>query len=153
MRTSQTLCAAAAAAATLLLLVAVTEAAAPQEALYAKYENLDVDRMLRNQRFVAATIKCLMDEGPCTPEARDLKKVLPDALKSDCSKCSAKQKENVRKVFEFMMKERNADWQRLSRKYDPDGEHKKRLEAKLKEAQQQQQQQKKTTAEAPAPAA
>ncbi|XP_047116804.1 ejaculatory bulb-specific protein 3-like [Schistocerca piceifrons] len=137
MRTA-TLCTVAAAA--LLLLLALAEAAGPQEALYAKYENLDVDRMLRNQRLVAATIKCLMDEAPCTPEARDLKKVLPDALKSDCSKCSAKQKENVRKVFEFMMKERSADWQRLSRKYDPDGEHKKRLEAKLKEAQQQQQQ-------------
>ncbi|XP_049814613.1 ejaculatory bulb-specific protein 3-like [Schistocerca nitens] len=125
----------------LLIVTAALATAAAADDRYAKYDHVDVERMLRNQRFVNAAIKCLLEEGPCTPEIRDLKKMLPDALKSDCSKCSAKQKENVRKVVDFMMKQRAADWARLSRKYDPEGLHQKRIEAKLKEQQLQQQRQ------------
>lgn len=38
-----------------------------------KYDNIDVDKILTNERVLSNYIKCLMDEGPCTPEGRELK--------------------------------------------------------------------------------
>lgn len=38
-----------------------------------KYDNVDVDKILSNDRVLTNYIKCLMDEGSCTPEGRELK--------------------------------------------------------------------------------
>lgn len=54
--------------------------------------------------------------------------VLPDALKTDCSKCTSVQKNRSEKVIRFLMKNRASDFDRLSAKFDPTGEFKKNLE-------------------------
>lgn len=41
-----------------------------------KYDNVDVETVLKNDRVLGNYIKCLMDEGPCTAEGRDLKSEL-----------------------------------------------------------------------------
>lgn len=38
-----------------------------------KYDNVDVDRILLNNRVLTNYIRCLMDEGPCTAEGRELR--------------------------------------------------------------------------------
>lgn len=38
-----------------------------------KYDNVDVDKILKNSRVLTNYIKCMMEEGPCTPEGRELK--------------------------------------------------------------------------------
>lgn len=38
-----------------------------------KYDNVDVDKILSNARVLTNYIKCIMEEGPCTPEGRELK--------------------------------------------------------------------------------
>lgn len=38
-----------------------------------KYDNVDVDKILTNSRVLTNYIKCMMEEGPCTPEGRELK--------------------------------------------------------------------------------
>lgn len=38
-----------------------------------KYDNVDVDKILTNTRVLTNYIKCMMEEGPCTPEGRELK--------------------------------------------------------------------------------
>ncbi|CAH0550185.1 unnamed protein product [Brassicogethes aeneus] len=96
-----------------------------------KYDNVDVDKILKNDRVLNNYIKCMMDEGPCTSEGRELKKTLPDALNSGCTKCSPKQKEATEKVVKHLMNKKSRDWERLSKKYDPQGNFKKRYEAEL----------------------
>jgi len=54
--------------------------------------------------------------------------VLPDALKTDCSKCTGVQKDRSEKVIKFLIKNRAADFDHLTAKYDPSGEYKKKLE-------------------------
>lgn len=54
--------------------------------------------------------------------------VLPDALKTDCSKCSEVQKDRSEKVIRFLMKNRTADFERLSAKFDPTGIYKAKIE-------------------------
>lgn len=41
-----------------------------------KYDNIDIDKILSNERVLSNYIKCLMDEGPCTPDGRELKSKL-----------------------------------------------------------------------------
>lgn len=50
--------------------VAVTWA---QNRYTTKYDNVNVDTILENDRVLNNYIKCLMEEGPCTPEGRELK--------------------------------------------------------------------------------
>ncbi|OXU19343.1 hypothetical protein TSAR_003272 [Trichomalopsis sarcophagae] len=94
-----------------------------------RYDGVDVDRILQNGRVLGNYIKCMLDEGSCTAEGRELKKTLPDALATGCQKCNQKQKETAEKVINHLMNKRPADWDRLIKKYDPKGEFKKRFEA------------------------
>uniref|UniRef100_M3V872 Chemosensory protein 5 n=1 Tax=Ips typographus TaxID=55986 RepID=M3V872_IPSTY len=104
---------------------------AAQSPYTSKYDNVDVDKILKNERVLTNYIKCLMEEGPCTPEGRELRKTLPDALASGCSKCNEKQKDTTEKVIRHLMDKRTKDWDRLSKKYDPQGVYKQRFEKEL----------------------
>lgn len=73
-----------------------------EETYDVKYDNVDVDEILKSERLLTNYIKCLMDEGPCTEDGRDLKEILPDAIHTDCSKCTEKQKEGSAKIMHFM---------------------------------------------------
>nr|AJP61953.1 chemosensory protein [Phenacoccus solenopsis] len=97
-----------------------------------KYDGIDVDKILQNNRILNNYIKCMLDEVTCTAEGRELKKVLPDALATGCTKCNDKQKETAQKVITHLMDKRPNDWERLVKKYDPKGEFKKRFEAQGK---------------------
>lgn len=59
------------------LLVAVCFAlVAAQKTYTSKFDNVDVDSVLSNNRILTNYIKCLMDKGACTPEGRELKSKL-----------------------------------------------------------------------------
>jgi hypothetical protein len=58
---------------------------------------------------------------------------IADALQTECSKCSDKQKEGTEKVIKFMYKNKPDDWKNLQEKYDPDNTYFKKYEYKLKE--------------------
>lgn len=67
-----------------------------------KYDNIDIDELLKSERLLTNYIKCLMEEGSCTEDGRELKETLPDAINTDCSKCSEKQKVGSEKVMHYM---------------------------------------------------
>ncbi|XP_017779656.1 PREDICTED: ejaculatory bulb-specific protein 3-like [Nicrophorus vespilloides] len=97
-----------------------------------KHDNIDVNEFLSNKRLVKNAIKCLLDRGNCTPEINDLKKVIDDALKTDCSKCSEKQKANAKVVLRHLFENEPEAFKELEAKYDKDGiyRNKYREEAK-----------------------
>lgn len=109
-------------------LIAVAFAA---EGYTTKFDDIDIDRILQNNRVLTNYIKCLLDEGPCTNEGRELKKTLPDALATGCSKCNEKQKATAEKVINHLRANRVRDWERLMNKYDPQGQYKNRFEHAL----------------------
>lgn len=51
---------------------------------------------------------------------------LPDAIQSECSKCSEKQKAGSEKVTHFLIDNKPDEWQKLADKYDKDDEYKKK---------------------------
>lgn len=46
---------------------------------------------------------------------------LPDALKTNCSKCTQKQKDGGRKVIKFLVKNKPDVWEKILKKFDPEG--------------------------------
>lgn len=54
-----------------------------------KFDNVDVDSILNNDRILNNYIKCLLEKGPCTQEGRELKSKLkcsPLLSKSHCAR-------------------------------------------------------------------
>lgn len=47
--------------------------AAPQK-YSEKFDNVDIDSILNNDRLLNTYFKCLMDMGKCTPEGEELKR-------------------------------------------------------------------------------
>lgn len=112
-----------------VVVLSVVALAFAQNKYTSKYDNVNIDMILANDRVLNNYIKCLMEEGPCTPEGRELKKTLPDALSRGCDKCNDKQRQTAEKVIKHLMSKRTKDWDRLTKKYDPQGEYKKRYDA------------------------
>lgn len=57
----------------LLLLVSVIVLTNATEKYPVKYDNIDVDTILQNNRVLTNYIRCMLDEGPCTAEGRELR--------------------------------------------------------------------------------
>nr|ALV87595.1 chemosensory protein 2 [Drosicha corpulenta] len=114
-----------------ICLVSMVAIAAAEDKYTSRFDNFDVDKVLNNERILTNYIKCLMEEGSCTNEGRELKKTLPDALSSECSKCNDKQKQVSQKVIRFLQDKRPHDWERLTKKYDATGVYRKKLQAKF----------------------
>lgn len=38
-----------------------------------RYDNFDVQPLLENDRILLSYTKCFLDQGPCTPDAKDFK--------------------------------------------------------------------------------
>lgn len=104
----------------LSLVVAIAYCANP----YDKYKNVDVDQILRNNRLLDNYLKCLLDLGRCTSDGNELKKLLPKAIADGCGECNEKQKQTSDKVIRHLMKNRPKEWDKLIKKYDPQGLHK-----------------------------
>jgi hypothetical protein len=54
---------------------------------------------------------------------------LPDALETDCSKCSDKQKSASTKVIHFLIDNKKEEWEKLEAKYDPTGAYRIKYQA------------------------
>ncbi|XP_031367121.1 ejaculatory bulb-specific protein 3-like [Apis dorsata] len=99
-----------------------------------KYDNVDIDVVLNTERLLNGYVNCLLDQGPCTPDAAELKKNLPDALENECSPCSEKQKEIADKVVQFLIDNKPEIWVLLEAKYDPTGAYRQHyLQNRVKE--------------------
>lgn len=102
------------------ILVTLAVVAARPETYTSRFDNVDVDRILNTKRLFDSYFKCLMDNGKCTPDGKELKKLLPDALKTNCEKCTEKQRDGTDRVLRFIVHNKPEEWKQLKAKYDPD---------------------------------
>ncbi|XP_014258335.1 ejaculatory bulb-specific protein 3-like [Cimex lectularius] len=94
-----------------------------------KYDNIDLDEILGNQRLYKKYFDCLANRGNCTPDGKELKAALPDALTTACSKCTPKQKAGSEKVMRYLLEKKPADFQTLEKIYDPNGVYRAKYQA------------------------
>ncbi|XP_034835699.1 ejaculatory bulb-specific protein 3-like [Maniola hyperantus] len=88
-----------------------------------KYDNFDVETLIGNDRLLKSYVNCFLDKGRCTAEGNDFKKALPEAVETICSKCTEKQKLNIRKVIKAIQQKYPKQWEDLVKKNDPTGKY------------------------------
>ncbi|GAB1860984.1 Chemosensory protein [Camponotus japonicus] len=102
----------------------------PQDHYTDKFDNIDVDQILNNDRLLKRYVDCLLERShvKCPSEALELKKVLADAMATDCAKCTDRQKEIARKALDFLIINKTDMWNDLKSKYDPEEKYAKKYE-------------------------
>ncbi|XP_062705602.1 probable serine/threonine-protein kinase samkC isoform X12 [Aedes albopictus] len=93
-----------------------------------RYDNLDIDTILGSSRLVNNYVDCLLSRKPCPPEGKDLKRILPEALRTKCARCSATQKENALKIITTLYYQYPEQYMALRERWDPSGEYHRRFE-------------------------
>uniref|UniRef100_A0A310S3G9 Chemosensory protein 12 n=1 Tax=Chrysomela lapponica TaxID=153811 RepID=A0A310S3G9_CHRLA len=102
-----------------LLCVLVVVSLARSQKYQSKYDNIDVDSILTNRRVLKSYLRCILDEGPCPPPAREFRTHIPDAISNNCARCTDAQVNIIRKTSRFIMRNNPDDWERISKKFDP----------------------------------
>ncbi|KAG8041730.1 hypothetical protein G9C98_007034 [Cotesia typhae] len=74
-----------------------------EEKLYSdKYDHIDVDAILRNPRQRNGYYNCFAEMGPCvTADAKFFRDHFPEAIVTNCKKCTPKQLENFDKLTDW----------------------------------------------------
>ncbi|XP_049877118.1 allergen Tha p 1-like [Pectinophora gossypiella] len=94
-----------------------------------RYDNFNVDEVIDNVRLLKSYSHCFLGEGKCTSDGSNFKKWIPDAVQSDCGKCTEKQKVMVAKVMKAMSQKLSEEWEKLVKLHDPKKEHTAELNA------------------------
>ncbi|KAL3289145.1 hypothetical protein HHI36_003582 [Cryptolaemus montrouzieri] len=105
----------------------------PADKYTTKYDNVDLDEILKSDRLINSYFNCLIsnDGKRCTPDGAELRRDLPDALKNGCAKCSEKQKSGSRRIINHIIKHKKNLWDQIEKKYDPQGVYIKKYQAEL----------------------
>ncbi|XP_066263128.1 uncharacterized protein [Euwallacea similis] len=112
------------------VMLELTGAKPAPEAKYAtKYDHLDVEMILNNRRMVNYYAACLLSQGPCPPEGVEFKRILPEALQTNCGRCTEKQATVTLRAIRRLKKEYPKIWTQLSQQWDPDDVYIKKFES------------------------
>ncbi|XP_028166925.1 formin-1-like isoform X1 [Ostrinia furnacalis] len=87
-----------------------------------RYDYLDVDALFNSKRLVRNYVDCLINAQRCTPEGKQLKRILPEALRTKCIRCTERQKKTAVKVIKRLKYEFPEEWAKLSSRWDPTGD-------------------------------
>ncbi|VVC97651.1 unnamed protein product [Leptidea sinapis] len=124
------------------LLALFVFAAARPDVYTDKYDNVDLDEILENKRLFTPYVKCILDQGKCSPDGKELKSHIKEALEQNCGKCTDKQKTGTRphikealeqncgkctdkqktgtrRVIGHLINNESEYWKQLKAKYDP----------------------------------
>ncbi|XP_050598129.1 ejaculatory bulb-specific protein 3-like [Bombus affinis] len=97
----------------------------------AKFDKINVDEILNSDRLLVNYLKCFLGEARCTSDGNDFKQILPEALATECAKCTEKQRENVNKVVIFLITKRPEMWERMMNKFDPEKKYRHKYEEQV----------------------
>uniref|UniRef100_A0A2A4J5F1 Chemosensory protein n=1 Tax=Heliothis virescens TaxID=7102 RepID=A0A2A4J5F1_HELVI len=104
-----------------------------------KYDSVDLDEVLSNRRLLVPYVNCLLEQGKCAPDAKELKEHIREALENACGKCTEAQKNGTRRVIGHLINKEPEFWNQLKAKYDPNNKYTQKYEKELKEVQEDKQ--------------
>ncbi|XP_045777517.1 allergen Tha p 1-like [Maniola jurtina] len=110
--------------------------AKPAEHYTDKFDGIDIKEILANRRLLEPYVKCILDHGKCSPEGKELKSHIKEAVENYCAKCTDVQRNATRAVIAHLINHESAYWNQLTAKYDPDRKYTKKYENELKAAKQ-----------------
>ncbi|CAH2042432.1 unnamed protein product, partial [Iphiclides podalirius] len=115
-----------------LLLSVVVIVSARTDKYTSRYDNLNVGEVVSNRRLLVPYVKCLLEQGRCSPDGRELKSHIREALENYCGKCTDAQRRGTRIVIAHLINNETGFWKQLTDKYDCDHKYVKRYESELK---------------------
>ncbi|KAK9722517.1 Insect pheromone-binding family, A10/OS-D [Popillia japonica] len=101
----------------LVFVLSIAAVALAQDKYTTRFDNVNIDEILNNRRLLKGYANCLLDKGPCSPDGAELKLRLPDAVKSNCEKCSEKQREGSKVILKHLIDKEPEIWKELEQKY------------------------------------
>ncbi|XP_050352514.1 allergen Tha p 1-like [Nymphalis io] len=104
----------------------------PAETYTDKFDTIDIKEILENRRLLIPFVKCLLDQSKCSPEGKELKSHIQEALENYCAKCTEAQKRSTRVVISHFINNEPDYWKELTAKYDPQNKYVKKYEDELK---------------------
>ncbi|CAG5029862.1 unnamed protein product [Parnassius apollo] len=87
-----------------------------------RYDYLDVDALFNSKRLVSNYVNCLINLNRCTPEGKVLKRLLPEALRTKCLRCTERQKRTAVKIIKRLKYEYPDEWAKVQSRWDPTGD-------------------------------
>ncbi|OAD52842.1 Ejaculatory bulb-specific protein 3 [Eufriesea mexicana] len=79
-----------------------------------KYDYVNIDEILENDRLREQYYKCFMDTEPCiTPDSIFFKEHISEAFATKCKKCTEIQKRNMDKMAEWYTTNQPDKWDAL----------------------------------------
>ncbi|XP_058799830.1 allergen Tha p 1-like [Phymastichus coffea] len=91
-----------------------------------QWDKVDLNEVFKSKRLMRHYFNCLVDKGPCPPDARELKRALPEALENGCAKCSKSQLDAAIKIIHHLREFEPVKFEILANKFDPKGIYRKR---------------------------
>ncbi|XP_050525834.1 ejaculatory bulb-specific protein 3-like [Daktulosphaira vitifoliae] len=86
-------------------------------------DTINVDELISNDRLMNTHFKCFLNEGPCVSQFKDLKKVLPELIKDNCSTCSDAQKTKMYNSIEKIRAKKPEEFDKFTKIYDPENKY------------------------------
>ncbi|XP_013137231.1 PREDICTED: ejaculatory bulb-specific protein 3-like [Papilio polytes] len=117
---------------TVLVLMCVL-AAALAETYTDKYDNVNLQEIADNERLLQAYVNCLLEKAKCSPEGKELKAHMKDAIESGCAKCTDTQKKGTNFMINHLILKKPEIWNLLADKFDPTGKWRKVYEERARE--------------------
>ncbi|XP_051154454.1 uncharacterized protein LOC127277396 [Leptopilina boulardi] len=98
-----------------------------------KYDHINVDEILANDRIRNQYYRCFLGTAPCfTPDAKFLKEKFPEALVTKCRKCTEAQKIGFEKLVLYYTEKEPEAWNIVLRKAVDDYRSSKKTTKKYK---------------------
>ncbi|CAG9795821.1 unnamed protein product [Diatraea saccharalis] len=117
-----------------VIAVAGVALARPEDKYTDRFDSINIQEILKNRRLLVPYVHCALDKGKCTPEGKELKSHIKEALETRCAKCTEAQVRGTRLVIGHLINHEQEFWHQLTAKYDPAGQYTKRYEQELKTA-------------------
>nr|ALG36154.1 chemosensory protein 1 [Sclerodermus sp. MQW-2015] len=79
-----------------------------------KYDHIDADTILSNERLRNQYLNCYLGSGSCiTPDARFLRDTFPEALVTKCKRCTQKQHILFEKITLYFTEKEPDTWNKI----------------------------------------
>nr|UDM59703.1 putative chemosensory protein 10 [Corcyra cephalonica] len=102
--------------------------ARPRETYTDRFDNINLDEILENRRLLVPYLKCMLDQGKCSADGKELKLHIREAMSENCGKCTEKQKNGTIRVLKHIINKERDYWNQLKAKYDPEDNYSSRYE-------------------------
>ncbi|CAH0590221.1 unnamed protein product [Chrysodeixis includens] len=114
-----------------LLVLASVQA---EETYSTENDDLDIDAVVADLDTLKGFVGCFMDTVTCHTVAADFKKDIPEAINTNCLKCTQAQKHIFHKFLLGLKEKLPADYESFKAKFDPERKHFDALEVAVANA-------------------